>query len=331
MHQINPERIPTIDHDTLHANLVERRRLLESASAHSNDRQLQELFEAVDDALARIEAESYGLCEVCDEAIEIDHLTSNPLARVCLECLSDSERRALEHDLSLASTIQTELLPEPDFTTPNWSGHYSYQPHGPVSGDYCDIIHDHDEMLVLFGDISGKGVSAALLMSHLSAIFRSLADSERSLVEMMEQANRMFCEASPIGTYATLVAARFRSNGAVEIANAGHVPPLLHNGRVEQLPANGVPIGLFCDSRYTSQVLQLETGNRLVLVTDGVIESVNGHDDEFGLDTLSDLVASAPQDEPRQLVQRLISAISSFRDGHRAGDDTTLMVVRRVA
>ena len=329
MQQIASEHTSTIDHDALYSDLMERRRLLESASAYSNDHQVSELLEAVDAAIARIHRHSYGMCEICEAPIETDHLSSNPLARVCLECLSGSERRALEHDLSLASTIQAELLPDPNFETPHWKGHYTYLPHGPVSGDFLDVIRCRDEMLVLFGDVSGKGVSAALLMSHLSAIFRGLAHSGLSLVAMMEQANRMFCAASPTGTYATLVASCFRPNGEVEVVNAGHVPPIVHNGRVEQLPPDGVPVGLFCDSSYTSQILHLGSGDRLVLVTDGMIESTNGDDHEFGVDALADLVASAPEDGPQELVQRLVSEILSYREGRPAGDDTTLMVVRR--
>ena len=329
MPQTSSQQSATLDHAELHCDLIERRRLLESASAYSDDHQVKDLLSAVDAALERTSNARFGFCDNCRAPDEAEILSSNPLARVCLECLSNSERRALEHDLSLASNIQAELLPDQDFETPDWSGHYAYQPHGAVSGDFCDVIADENGVLVLFGDISGKGVSAALLMSHLNAIFRGLAGSELSLVEMMEQANRMFCAASPTGTYATMVAARFEADGNVEISNAGHVPPLVLNGRVDQLPADGVPVGLFCDSVYSAQTLRLNPGDRLVLVTDGVIESTNGQDEEFGFDALARVVASAPQDGPRTLVRRLLTEIESFRGGSKAGDDTTLMVIRR--
>ena len=329
MHQIDNSPATATMHDILHAELLQRRRLLVSASAHSSTYELVDLLDAVEAALVRISDSSFGTCDVCKAPIETEVLLHDPLARLCLDCLPVSERRMLEKDLAFASTIQSELLPDPDFETPDWAGHYSYTSHGPVSGDFCDVIPDQRGVLIVFGDISGKGVSAALLMSHLSATFRVLASSEQSLVDMMNRANRMFCEASPLESFATLVAIRLSPNGEVEIANAGHVPPLLHNGRVHQIPAQGVPIGLFRDSRYTSDVFRMESGDRLVLVTDGAIESTNGHDDEFGMEALVEAVASAPRSGPRDLVRLLLEKIDIFRDGRPATDDTTLMVVQR--
>lgn len=320
---------PITDHSMLHGELLERRQRLEAAAAHSDAGQLFELLDAVDSALERMENGSFGICEVCDGAIEPDHLAGDPLARVCIECLSPTEKRALEYDLELASTIQSRLLPAHDFETTGWEGHYVYEPYGAVSGDFCDVVHDDDCTFVLLGDVAGKGVAAALLMSHLSAIFRGLVGSGLTLVEMMSHANRMFCSAIPVGSYATMVAARLLPDGRVEISNAGHVPPLYHNGVVNQLPPNGVPLGLFCESAYTSQELRLAHGERLVLATDGVIESTNSTEHEYGIETLSALVADSPDVGPQDLADRLISDVRRHRAGSPANDDTTLMVIRR--
>ena len=273
--------------------------------------------------------EAFGICEICDAPIESERLIEDPLNRICLECFSPDQRRALEHDLSLASSIQRRLLPKPEFEVPGWEGYYHYEPHGAVSGDFCDVIRDGDETLVLLGDISGKGVSAALLMSHLSAIFRGLSGSGLPLVEIMERANRLFCAAIPAGSFATMVAARLRTDGGVELSNAGHVPPIVHNGRIDRLPPDGVPLGLFCQSAYTSQPLHLETGDRLVLVTDGLIESTDDNETEYGVDALASLVESHPNEGPRDLAAHLVTDAVRFRNGRRANDDTTLMVVRR--
>lgn len=323
---------PSIDHDhsALHRELVERRRRLISASAHSDTAQLSDLLDAVDEALGRMENNEYGICEICDGRIEDDRLAEDPLTRVCLECLSPFQRRALEHDLALASGIQRTLLPEQNFVAAGWAGHYVYQPHGVVSGDFCDVISKGEETIVFLGDISGKGVSAALLMSHLSAIIRGLASSADDLVEIVEQANRLFCAATPAGSYATLVAARLAADGTIELVNAGHVPPIVQNGRVEQLPPDGVPIGLFCQSSYTSQTMQLQPGDRIVLVTDGVVESTNGGSTEYGLGALSNNIAQHPHDGPEILAARLLADLSRFRNGHSANDDTTLMVLHRI-
>jgi sigma-B regulation protein RsbU (phosphoserine phosphatase) len=329
MHEAHAHPSSIADPSFLRRELIERRHKLEAAAARSDEGQLVELLDAVDDALGRMERGKFGLCEVCDLPIESERLVDDPLTRICLECLSTSERRALEHDLNLASNIQRQLLPQQSFDAPGWEGYYHWEPHGAVSGDFCDVIRDGEETLVLLGDISGKGVSAALLMSHLSAIFRGLADSGDSLVSIMERANRLLCAAIPAGSFATLVAVRLRSNGEVELCNAGHVPPIVHNGHVDQLPPDGVPLGLFCTSAYTSQRLRLEIGERLVLVTDGLVEGTDGNDAEYGVGAVASLVQSHPDLGPYDLANHLVADAARFRNGRPADDDTTLMVMRR--
>ena len=329
MHEAHAFSLSQLDHSRLHGELIERRTKLQAAAARSDADQLAELLDAVDEALHRMEQGAFGICEICDAPIEGDLLIDDPLTRICLECFSADERRALEHDLSLASNIQKQLLPETSFDAPGWEGHYHYEPHGAVSGDFCDVIRDGEETLVLLGDVSGKGVSAALLMSHLSAIFRGLVGSGLQLVEIVERANRLFCAAIPAGSFATMVAARLLPDGEIELTNAGHVPPIVQNGRIERLPPDGVPLGLFCQSAYTSQRLRLLNGNRLVLVTDGLVESTDGHDTDYGLDALSSIVESFPHERPSDLAERLVADVARFRNGRPADDDTTLMVVSR--
>jgi len=329
MHEANTTPTSPVDNQVLHRELLERRHQLEAASARSDASQIAELLDAVDQALARMHHGTFGICEICHAPIESERLIDDPLNRICLECFSPGQRRALEHDLNLASSIQRRLLPQPVFETPGWEGYYHYEPHGAVSGDFCDVIRDGDETLILLGDISGKGVSAALLMSHLSAIFRGLSGSGLPLVEVMGRANRLFCAAIPAGSFATLVAAHLRADGGIELSNAGHVPPIVHNGHIDRLPPDGVPLGLFCQSAYSSQPLQLEPGDRLVLVTDGLIESTDENDTEYGVDALASFVESHPDEGPYDLATHLVADAVRFRNGRRANDDTTLMVLRR--
>jgi sigma-B regulation protein RsbU (phosphoserine phosphatase) len=166
-------------------------------------------------------------------------------------------------------------------------------------------------------------------MSHLSAIFRGLAGIGLPLIEIMERANRLFCAAIPAGSFATMVAARLETSGKVELSNAGHVPPIVQNGRITHLPPNGVPMGLFCQSAYTSQSLFLEGGDRLLLVTDGLIESTDGKGAEYGIDAVSSKAELHPDEGPRDLARLLIADGARFRHGRPAEDDITLMVVRR--
>jgi len=163
----------------LRTQLEQRRQRLETGIALSPENSpLVRLLEEVDSALARMEKGTYGLCETCHDAVERHRLIADPLIRYCLDHLTAEQQRALEQDLELAARIQRALLPRQDLRVGNWQVHYHYEPAGPVSGDYCDLIHSDGEagdLLFLLGDVSGKGVAASMLMSQLHAMFRSLA------------------------------------------------------------------------------------------------------------------------------------------------------------
>ena len=154
-------------------------------------------------------------------------LLADPLLQFCLDDLTSEERRALESDLALAARIQQTLLPPREFSPVGWQIRYHYAPAGLVSGDYCDLFESKGALLFLLGDVSGKGVAASMLMSHLHATFRSLADADLPLDRMVEAANRIFSESTMAGQFATLVVGRASRDGAVELVSAGHLP-LLH-------------------------------------------------------------------------------------------------------
>src|SRR6202043_2586497 len=178
-------------------------------------------------------------------------LLNDPLVRFCLDHLTREELRALESDLELAARIQKGLLPPPELSAAGWQVRYHYEPAGPVSGDYCDVFETDGGLLFLFGDVSGKGVAASMLMSHLHATFRSLARANLPLQRMVEAANRVFSQSTLAGQFATLVVGRAARDGSVEFVSAGH-PPLLHlaKGRVSSEPATGVPLGVFTDVQF---------------------------------------------------------------------------------
>jgi phosphoserine phosphatase RsbU/P len=129
-----------IERRTLHSSLVDRRERLTALPAAAVGPRIAGLLAEVDAALDRLEGPDFGACARCDGHVEPDRLRANPLTTVCLDCLSEEERRALERDLELASRVQASLLPPWDFTAGDWSGHFLYQPHGAVSGDYVDVV-----------------------------------------------------------------------------------------------------------------------------------------------------------------------------------------------
>lgn len=165
---------------------LRRERLLAASATETSNGTLHQLLASVDAALSRLHQGTFGICETCHDTIEADRLLCNPLLRFCLDHLSSEEQRALEKDLVLAAGIQKALLPPQDWAVDGWHARYHYQPANLVSGDYCDLIENEDGFLFLLGDVSGKGVAASMLMSHLHATFRTLAGQNLSLQHMVE-------------------------------------------------------------------------------------------------------------------------------------------------
>ncbi|HEY6230251.1 MAG TPA: SpoIIE family protein phosphatase [Pyrinomonadaceae bacterium] len=316
----------------LREQLIDRRQKLETAaSAFHRPAELTRLLHEVDDALHRMDVGTYGLCEVCHEPVEPERLIADPLTRFCLGDLTPREQRALEEDLELASRIQLGLLPPPSQKVDGWEVCYHYQPAGAVSGDYCDLIKGEDQSLhFVLGDVSGKGVAASMLMAHLNAMFRTLISINLPLEQIVERASRVFCESTLPTQYATLVCGRANTNGAVEICNAGHLPPLLvQKDSVTSIDATGLPVGVFCSESFTVSRVQMSKGDTLFLYTDGFSESLDGGGNEYGTERLSQLLRDNHSLSPDSMLSLCRRDLYNFAEGRVPRDDLTLMAITR--
>ena len=314
--------------------IVDRRRKLETAILTLGPRtELTRLLSEVDSALERLAHGTYGLCDVCHDPIESDRLLADPLARFCLDHLPPSEQRALEQDLQLAARVQQGLLPNPQFSSAAWDVAYAYRPARIVSGDYCDLVAMNGDLFFMVGDVSGKGVAAATVMSQLHALVRALLSAQLPLAQLVERTSRLLCESTLPTQYATLVCGRAAADGRVELCNAGHVPPLLVNGdSMRRLPPGGMPIGMFCAQQFDVQQVNLAPGDMLVLCTDGLTESEGGDmnvRDQFGLDRLAHTIREYAAASSPALVGACVHAVESWRSFGRPEDDLTLMILRR--
>jgi len=324
-----------VERTAIRSSLSERRRRLAevSASGSSYGVGLAGLITEVDAALERLDGPAFGNCSRCDGAVEKDRLMTDPLATVCLECLTDSERSVLERDLELASRVQAALLPPRELDAGGWKGSYLYQPHGTVSGDFVDILsgdNSSDDIFVLLGDVAGKGVAAALLMSHLHATFRATIDSGLNLVEMVSQANRTLWAATTANSYATLAGMRLSPDGNIEVCNAGHTPPLLiSRSGIRRLTHGGVPLGLFCSASYQSRTFRLAPGDSVLLYSDGLSESLDRDEEELGVHGVEEMLRSRWDAGPNHLVSAVVEAASLHRGHSRAHDDLTVMAITR--
>jgi sigma-B regulation protein RsbU (phosphoserine phosphatase) len=315
----------------LRPQLLERRARLQAAAGSVSAGYLTDLLAEIDAALQRVDAGTFGICETCHDTIEADRLQINPLVRFCLDHLSGTEMRAHQQDLDLAAEIQAKLLPPSVISLEHWETYYRYQPAGAVGGDYCELAvsDDHNSLFFAVGDVAGKGVAASLLMTHLSAILRSLLSLNLPLAEVTARANRLFCESTLTSHYATLVCGRATQDG-VELCNAGHCPPfLLRPNETERLDAAGLPLGLFCNVEYPVTRVNLAAGDCLVLYTDGITEAQDPGGNLFGEDRLTRSLRHHCGGNAEALAQAVMDDAGRFRAGSRPTDDLTLLILRR--
>ena len=323
--------MPTAEQAYLRTELERRHRRLQAAlNSSPAEPDLTLLLEEVDAALSRMDGGTFGLCEICSDPIERDRLLADPLIRFCLDDLTSEERKALEHDLALAARIQRGLLPPEHAVTKSWELIYHYQPAGVVSGDYCDYFAANRDLLFLCGDVSGKGVAASMLMSHLHATFRSLADADLPLTSMVEAANRIFLESTLAGQFATLVVGRASDDGTVELVNAGHLPVLhLHENGANPLESTGVPLGMFSTAQFSPHRLALRPGDGLLIYTDGLTEARNASGDEYGISRVERFASNRNGLVAKTFVKDCVEDIGRFQSGGKQADDLTLMVLLR--
>jgi len=317
----------------LRTELVNWKQRLESSANTSDGFQLDGLLREVESAIERLtQQETYGVCQVCHDLIGQAAMNADPLARNCLSCFTPEQLRELEQDLDRAWLIQGESLPKQNLKFNGWEVSYHYEPAGPVSGDYCDLVNtESGDLYFLIGDVSGKGIAASLLMNRLHAIFRSLIGAGLAVNELVERANQIFGDTTMRPYYATLVCGKAAANGDLEICNAGHCPPLLvSGGEITSLPATGLPIGMFCQEKYSATRAKLNRGDRLLLYTDGLSEARNSHDHEYGDARLESFLRNSLNVSTPVLLTNLLDDLRQFSVAPRVTDDLTIMAIESV-
>ncbi len=249
-----------------------------------------------------------------------------------LEEKVETESRALQlhqQDFERAREIQQALMPT---TLPQIQGcelAAGCQPARMVGGDYFDAIRLGDaRAAIAIGDVSGKGMAAALLMSNLQAIVRAFAPSELSPAELCAKANQLIAGNVAPGKYITFFYAVIDAvHMRLDYCNAGHNPPILRrrDGTLEWLRDGGPVLGVIPGAPYAAGTVELRSGDCLVLYTDGITEAFNAADEEFGEERLM-LPLKQPGDGAEERRQRIMVAVTEFSNGN-FHDDATMMVV----
>jgi sigma-B regulation protein RsbU (phosphoserine phosphatase) len=245
------------------------------------------------------------------------------------------ERAAVERrELEEARRIQRKLLPAVIPTVDGWEISASWQPASGVGGDCYDAIAFGPSRLGMsIADVVGKGIPAALLMSNLQAAVRAFATGTAQPAELCQLVNRILCGHIAEGRFISFFYCLLDNDESVlTYANAGHYPPILvrADGSVERLAVGGAVLGVFPEGTYEQGQTAVQTGDRLVLYTDGITESRASSDDaddrEFGEERLIELVVANRACSAPALQARLTEAVASFSSG-RFHDDATLIVM----
>ncbi|HEY4904456.1 MAG TPA: SpoIIE family protein phosphatase [Candidatus Sulfotelmatobacter sp.] len=235
---------------------------------------------------------------------------------------AEEESRRYQQELAIAASIQQRLMevkiPEVPFAKLRGKNLSCKE----IGGDFFDAVNTKEGLAVVLADVSGKGVSAALLASTLQGMIYSHLSAGMPLLEVVTAVNRFFTEKLVGEKYATVLLARLRRDGDLEYVNCGHVQPLLVcGGEVMRPPHGNVPVGLLPDATFESARCQMKSGDRFIIVTDGVTEAENPMGDFFEDSRLELAAAKTPT------LEGIFSAVTEFCAGNPLNDDCTVVEV----
>jgi phosphoserine phosphatase RsbU/P len=237
----------------------------------------------------------------------------------------------LDHEIEIASKIQQGLLPKALPNLPHVAMAGSTLACYSVGGDCFDVIElDGGRHGFFLGDISGKGISAALLATLLQGIFFTTASTDIPLPGVFSRVNKYLCERSGGDRYATVFYGVLDKMGGFEYVNAGHVPPLIRrrSGAIERLDLASFPVGMFPEADYASASVKLEKDDFLVIYTDGVSEAVNIQGEMFEEERLQHLLEDFKGQTVDELAGTIREGVKAFSEGAAQSDDITILVVQ---
>jgi phosphoserine phosphatase RsbU/P len=243
---------------------------------------------------------------------------------------SSRAKQRLDHEIEIASQIQKNLLPKALPNLPDVSVAGSTLSCHSVGGDCFDVIELGGGRHGFFvGDVSGKGISAALLATLLQGVFFTTAAMDISLPGVFSRVNQYLCERSGEDRYATVFYGILDKLGRFEYVNAGHVPPLLKKkaGGLEGLGSANFPVGMFAEAEYQSARVQLDPGDFLVIYTDGVSEASNMMNELFEESRLRTIIENFSGDTVQQLGDAIREGMRVFTEGAAQSDDITILVI----
>src|SRR6202166_1641951 len=271
-------------------------------------------------------------------AVEFDPHFWAALLLLLLLMLEIADRVVMKRDLQIAREIQTWLLPGAPPQIPGISIAYATRPANTVAGDYYDVFPrpgktpDENRVMFAVADVAGKSIPAAMLMATFQASLKTLSTTQVPLPELVANMNKYACSNSQGGLrFTTAFLAEYDADRRIfTYINAGHNTPILRrsSGLIERLDVGGLPIGIQAEAKYESASAALLPGDWLIVFTDGLVEAVNAHDEEFDEPRLLSVLEAGGATTPKELLERLMASLDLFVGSTPQHDDVTCLLVK---
>ena len=242
------------------------------------------------------------------------------------------EKERLDTEIEIARDIQQNLFPK---SIPKISGYdiaCFNRPSTEVGGDYYDVLILEDDCYgMALGDVVGKGIGAAMLMSNLQAVLRARAWNIKRPGDLLNRINADIAGRVGEGRFITFCYFLLdTANSMLIYSNAGHNPPYLARGNeIRELEVSGIPLGIFAESKYEDSEESLVPGDVVILFSDGITECMNDAEEEFGEDRLKEVLAANSDKSAHDISEAIVRAVDGFREEAPSSDDITLVVLRR--
>jgi sigma-B regulation protein RsbU (phosphoserine phosphatase) len=250
--------------------------------------------------------------------------------------LEVADRVVMKRDLQIAKEIQAWLLPASPPFVPGLEIAFATRPANTVAGDYYDVFRrpssTGETFLIAVADVAGKSIPAAMLMATFQASLKTLSTTPGSLVELVGRMNAYACSNSQNGRrFTTAFIAEYNTaSRTLTYVNAGHNDPILRrqSGNIERLQVGGVPLGILENASYESGSVTLQSGDWLVVFTDGVVEAENQRQEEYGEPRLFAVLLAGLAYAPAALLNYIMGDLDRFVANAPQHDDVTLLLLR---
>ena len=270
--------------------------------------------------------QSYSFLQTISNIV-IVAIENKRLARQALE------QESLKRELEIARTVQEMLIPSILPNNEHLEAAATYLPHRSIGGDYYDVIKTGDDYVICIADVSGKGVGAALIMSNFQAALRSLCKVTLDLEEIAKELNAQILESAKSDRFVTCFLAKYDvKTKKLSYINAGHNPPyLLRKDSVESLEKGAFMFGVF--DEYPTNIkgeVEINSGEKLFLYTDGVTETLDNDGEEFGTERLIEFLKATKSEPLKMNLADLIVTVDEFKEDQDYIDDLTMLSIRFV-